>query len=626
MGMLNGWIIKHDTAEENNYKYDIFDTVDQSNEVIGFSAVKKYFNKLYNTDAYLGSNFDSFQVSQSIEGVYAAEQTNKFVRLQDCRSMAVIPEIAQAIDMICYAADVPDEDNTIVHLKVKDSNLEPQDVEAITEAAQEYFDLFDFDNNIIEYIRKFVVEGQLCWENIVAKDELDQGIIGINFIPPEAYEFAFDMKARRKIGIMITNTAVDTYNIALANGITNIPNAGPVNVAGLPVGYFNELGDEKVLVLPFEQLTYIDSGVYSSDNKIVYAPIERARRAVNQLTMIEDAVLIYRMVRSPEKYVFNVDIGRMGAAKGQQKVAQLMKQFATKKTYDPATGTVGKAYDPMQMMESFWFVKSADSEGITVNPMTSSHNFGNLDDLEYFLKKVCRAMCVPIARYFEANVEVKTGNAEGGISAEELNFAKFIMSLQKRFALGLLNGLTTHLKFKGLWDLYGLNRNKLDIIFTPPIEYQQYRRQKLLESKLAMIKAAVGEERATKMFSDEYVLTNFMGWNQNQISENKKQQFLESIEQKRQSLLLSNIEKTGKMEEGDDTLKNILLKDIEYSDTGAETSPSDSGSDTGGGEDEFGGSESDFGGSDDFGGSESDFGGGESGETETASEDTGATE
>lgn len=617
MGFLNGWLIKHDTAEENNYKYDIFDTVDQSNEVIGFSAVKKYFNKLYNTDGYLGSNFDSFQVSQNIEGVYAAEQTNKFVRLQDCRSMAIIPEIAQAIDMICYAADVPDEDNTIVHLKVKDKNLEPQDVEAITEAAQEYFDLFDFDNNIIEYMRKFVIEGQLCWENIVAKDELDQGIIGINFIPPEAYEFAFDMKARRKIGIMITNTAVDTYNIALANGITNIPNAGPVNVAGMPVGYFNELGDEKVLVLPFEQLTYIDSGVYSSDNKIVYSPIERARRAVNQLTMIEDAILIYRIVRSPEKYVFNVDIGRMGAAKGQQKVAQLMKQFATKKTYDPATGTVGKAYDPMQMMENFWFVKSADSEGITVSPMTSSHSFGNLDDLEYFLKKVCRAMCVPIARYFEANVEVKTGSAEGGISAEELNFAKFIMSLQKRFALGLLNGLTTHLKFKGLWDLYGLNRNKLDVIFTPPIEYQQYRRQKLLESKLAMIKAAVGDERATKLFSDEYVLTNFMGWNQNQISENKKQQFLESIEQKRQDLLISNIEKTGKMEDGEDSLKNILLKDIEYPETGAETSPADSDNNSSDTTDEFGSDDSDLGGIDDFGGEE---------EMETSTEDIGAAE
>ena len=210
----------------------------------------------------------------------------------------------------------------------------------------------------------------------------------------------------------------------------------------------------------------------------------------------------------------------------------------------------------------------------------------------------------------EANVEVKTGSAEGGISAEELNFAKFIMSLQKRFALGLLNGLTTHLKFKGLWDLYGLSRNKLDVIFTPPIEYQQYRRQKLLESKLAMIKAAVGEERATKLFSDEYVLTNFMGWNQNQIENNKKQQFLESIEQKRQALILSNIEKTGKMEEGEDSLKEILTKDLNnVEEGGTDSSSSDSSSGDEFGTDDSSSDSDDFGtddssGGDDFGAAE----------------------
>jgi hypothetical protein len=122
-------------------------------------------------------------------------------------------------------------------------------------------------------------------------------------------------------------------------------------------------------------------GIYSADNKIVFSPLERVRRAYNQLLLIEDAILIYRMVRAPEKYVFNVDIGKMGQAKGQQKVAQLMKQFGTKKTYDSSTGTIGKAYDPMQMTENFWFVKGADSEGITVNTLTSAHNFGNLDDL-----------------------------------------------------------------------------------------------------------------------------------------------------------------------------------------------------------------------------------------------------
>ena len=141
------------------------------------------------------------------------------------------------------------------------------------------------------------------------------------------------------------------------------------------------------------------------------------------------------MVRAPEKYVFNVDIGKMGQAKGQQKVAQLMKQFATKKTYDPATGTIGKAYDPMQMTENFWFVKGSDSEGITVNTLTSAHNFGNLDDLEYFLKKLYRSLNIPIARIFEANAVIQ--NQGGDISyiqnPEKFEKAKFVKRVESTY-------------------------------------------------------------------------------------------------------------------------------------------------------------------------------------------------
>ena len=502
--------------------------------------------------------------------------------------MSLFPEIASALDTICYSADIPDENNNLVTLRVKDKNLEPKDVEIIKEAAQEYFDLFDFDNNMIEYFRKLLIEGQLCWENIVAKDDLEQGIIDINYIPPEAFEFCYDIKLRKKVGIMITNMAADMYNIVTSNGITNIA-AGPINVGGnlSRLNCYQDLVDDKVLVLPFEQLTYIDSGIYNSDNKIVYSPLERARRAYNQLMLIEDAILIYRMVRAPEKYVFNVDIGKMGQAKGQQKVAQLMKQFATKKTYDPATGTIGKAYDPMQMTENFWFVKGSDSEGITVNTLTSAHNFGNLDDLEYFLKKLYRSLNIPIARIFEANAVIQNQGGDTGISAEELNFAKFIMTLQKRFALGLLDGLIVHLKLKGIWDLYKLTRSKLDVVFTPPIEYQQYRRQKLLESKVEMIKNIVGEEGLTNLFSESYALEYFMGWDKDQIAENARLRFQERIKHAKETAIIKKVEETGNIDFKDEnmglpeTLKEILLKDIETSNEEPETDTST--------EDEFGG-------------------------------------
>lgn len=285
--------------------------------------------------------------------------------------------------------------------------------------------------------------------------------------------------------------------------------------------------------------------------------------------LIEDAILIYRMVRAPEKYVFNVDIGKMGQAKGQQKVAQLMKQFATKKTYDPATGTIGKAYDPMQMTENFWFVKGADSEGITVNTLTSAHNFGNLDDLEYFLKKLYRSLNIPIARIFEANAVIQNQGGEAGISAEELNFAKFIMTLQKRFALGLLDGLIIHLKLKGIWDLYKLTRSKLDVVFTPPIEYQQYRRQKLLESKVAMLKSVLGEDGITSLFSEAYTLEYFMGWDKDKIEENTKLRFQERIKHAKEAAIIKKVEETGNIDFKDEnmglseTLKDILLKDVE---------------------------------------------------------------
>lgn len=405
MSFWNAWLVKKDDAKSNNYKLDLFQTVAQNTEVADMSAIKRYFNKVYDN----GSEWDAFGVDQRLDDVFGAEITNKILKLQDYRSMALFPEIASALDTICYSAVVQDENNNVVNLNIKDSNLEADDVQVIKDAAQEYFDLFDFDNNFIEYFRKFIIEGQICWENVVAKDDLDQGIIDLNFIPADAYEFCYDMKNRRKYGIMITNLAAETYNLAIANGISNIPNSGPINVGGnlSRLNCYQELQDNQCMVLPFEQLTYIDSGIYSFDNKYVLSPLQRARRAYNQLLLIEDAILIYRMVRAPEKYVFNVDIGKMGAAKGQQKVAQLMKQFGTKKTYDPATGTVGKAYDPMQMTENFWFVKGADSEGISVNTLTSAHNFGNLDDLEYFYKKLLRSLNIPIARYFEANAVIQ---------------------------------------------------------------------------------------------------------------------------------------------------------------------------------------------------------------------------
>ena len=543
MAWTDFFVIKKDQAENNNYKLDLFNTVSQTDEIANMSAIKKYFNTLYDTDF---SGINGFNVSQTIkDSIYIAEASNKIARLIDYRNMSQFGELAQAIDMICYSSNIPDENNELIDIKINDPYLEPKDIESIRNCIQDYLDLFDFDNNIEEYFRTFIIEGQLCWENIVAKDDLEQGIIGINIIPNDAYEFCYDLKNRRKIGIMITNTMADNFNLSNSVGLRSITAASTALRGYSSLNCYEELLEDKCIVMPFDQLTYIDSGFYNSDNKVVYSPLERAKRPFNQLKLIEDAILIYRVSRSPEKYVFNVDVGKMGKQRGEMEVAKLQKQFGTKKVYDPNTGTIGKAYDPLQITENFWFVKGSDSEGITVNPLQANHNFGNLDDLDYFIKKLLRSLNIPISRFFGEQSALINNGDDQGITADELNFAKFIMSLQKRFALGLVNGAITHLKYTGLWDLYKLTKNKIKIIINPPVEYVQYRRQKLLESKVEMLKSVLGEEATTSLFSADYALELFMGWDKDKIELNKQMKFKETIEAAKMTFIKTKIEETG---------------------------------------------------------------------------------
>jgi hypothetical protein len=543
MAWTDFFVIKKDQAENNNYKLDLFNTVSQTDEIANMSAIKKYFNTLYDTDF---SGINGFNVSQTIkDSIYIAEASNKIARLIDYRNMSQFGELAQAIDMICYSSNIPDENNELIDIKINDPYLEPKDIESIRNCIQDYLDLFDFDNNIEEYFRTFIIEGQLCWENIVAKDDLEQGIIGINIIPNDAYEFCYDLKNRRKIGIMITNTMADNFNLSNSVGLRSITAASTALRGYSSLNCYEELLEDKCIVMPFDQLTYIDSGFYNSDNKVVYSPLERAKRPFNQLKLIEDAILIYRVSRSPEKYVFNVDVGKMGKQRGEMEVAKPQKQFGTKKVYDPNTGTIGKAYDPLQITENFWFVKGADSEGITVNPLQANHNFGNLDDLDYFIKKLLRSLNIPISRFFGEQSALINNGDDQGITADELNFAKFIMSLQKRFALGLVNGAITHLKYTGLWDLYKLTKNKIKIIINPPVEYVQYRRQKLLESKVDMLKSVLGEEATTSIFSADYALELFMGWDKDKIELNKQMKFKEMIEAAKMTFIKTKIEETG---------------------------------------------------------------------------------
>lgn len=251
--------IKKSDAATNNYKLALFNQVSNSTEVMNMSAIKRYFNSLYGDN--MSNGFSAFSVGSSIKDTYVSEDHNKAGRLLDYRGMANDDTVGRCLDTMCYSADIPDENNELFQIKIEGDGLDAEDVGRIHDTVKEYLDLFDFDTNFDEYFRIFLIEGQLCWENIVAKDDLEQGIIGVNFIPNDAYDFCYDMETREKMGIMITNSTADSgAGMYTLNGLRTMnPGAGYVSNKYRNLNCYDELMENKCIVMPWEQLTYSDS-------------------------------------------------------------------------------------------------------------------------------------------------------------------------------------------------------------------------------------------------------------------------------------------------------------------------------------------------------------------------------
>ena len=346
---------------------------------------------------------------------------------------------------------------------------------------------------------------------------------------------------------------------------------GGVKISDL--NFADKLREGNAVLLPWEQVTYIDTGLYSSDGLMVFPVLERARKAYNQLSLIEDSIIIYRLVRAPERLVFNVDTGNLQRSRAEQEVQKLMKRYQTKKVYNPVTGSVTNDYDPHQMSENYWFTKPAGSTGTTVETLQTSANLGELEDLHYFLRKLYLSLKVPFNRYAEPTIQIERTDT---ITYEEYRFAKFIMRLQVNFAKGLTNGFKTHLKLKGLWEEHKIKENDIKVVFVAPSSFELYEQQKLLELKLNNYASIADREE----FSNELAQKKYLNMSEEEIITNNNQVEKEILRTARTEWQKSNIEDHGTPKpEGEE----------ESSDLGGETAGSFA---TGGEENEEGGEES----------------------------------
>jgi len=422
--------------------------------------------------------------------MYANLQEYKGVRLTEYRIMAAYSDVADALDEICDETINTDENGAELNIKYRDVELNTDSKIALDKEFSKFGEYFDLKNKGWQYFRQLMVEGELFFELIIHKDYIDEGVLGVINLPGELIDPVYN----------------NIQNMMVKGFIYRKPIFDPTKPDKV----------ERFDYIPLDQnqVVYVNSGVMNETKNMVLPFLENARRAYRQLSLIEDAIVIYRLVRAPERLVFNVDVGNMPAPKAEAYLKKLINNYWSSKTFDIDETDVVKKFNPQSMLDAFWFPKRQGSEGSSVSQLAGGQNLGELADLMYFIKKLYRSLKVPTSR-LDPEDAFRDGSE---ILREELKFARFIIRQQQRFATGIKRGFITHLKLKGLWDKYELTDNNIDIQFNVPTNFYELRENQRIEMKAATYNSVANNEFVSKTYAQK----KYLGWKDKDILANRE--------------------------------------------------------------------------------------------------------
>ena len=472
-----------DDALNNKYKYFAKNGTQRAEALVKSSVTS--------SNPYNNIPIGDFGKDSSFADVmYASLDTDKGGRLRDYRIMSAYSEVADALDEICDEFINVDENGRVASLTYENIDLTVDEKTDIDEEFSKFIDFFELKHKGWQYFRQLLVEGEVFFEMILHDDYVKEGVLGLINIPAEIVEPVYNN---------IQNMLVKGYIYKK-----------PIFSATQPDKV------EKTEMIPMEQnqLVYVNSGVYNDTKDFVIPFIENARRPYRQLSLIEDAIVIYRLVRAPERLVFNVDVGNMAPPKAEAYLRKLIQNYWARKTFDSDQSNVVNKFNPQSMLDAFWFAKRQGSEGTSVTQLPGGANLGELADLMYFIKKLYRALKVPTTRIDPEDRTVDPAS----ILREELKFAKFVIRQQQKFAAAIKKGFTTHLKLRGLWEEYNLAETNLDIIFNVPSNYFEMRQSQKLELKAANFNSLASNE----FISVTYAQKKYLGWKDRDILANRE--------------------------------------------------------------------------------------------------------
>ena len=424
------------------------------------------------------------------------------------REMALQPEIDSAIEDIVNDAIVNEEETKTVELILDDVKITENVKKAILAEFDNVIDILDFTHFSYDIFRRWYIDGRLYYHVIIDEKFVNEGIKELRYIDPRKIRKIREISKKRDKANpnapLIQKTASE-YFIYNDKGFQ------------AKAGSMAAMGTTNGLRIAKDSIVYVTSGSTDRDGTMVLSYLHKAIKPLNQLRALEDATLIYRISRAPERRIFYIDVGNLPKMKAEQYMRDMMVRHKNRLVYDSQSGEIRDDRKFMTMLEDYWFPRREGSRGTEITTLPAGQNLGQMEDVNYFQRRLFKSLNVPFSR-LEPEAVYSMGRASE-ISREEVKFARFIDRMRLRFSDLFVQILEKQLIMKKImtpedWDIIS---KQFKFKFARDNFFSELKELEILGDRLNRV--ATADDFAGKYYSHTWIRKNILRQTDEEIEE-----------------------------------------------------------------------------------------------------------
>jgi hypothetical protein len=476
---LFGWQLKKSKEEQQQKKAESFVLPENQDGAVNVEGVAGAYG------AYI--DFD-------------ATVKNEFELVTRYRELSLLPDVDFAIDDIVNEMIVLDGTNDAVKINLEKVKVSKSVKTKIEEEFRNVLTLLDWNNQAYEIVKKWYIDGRLYYHVVLDEKNPTKGIAELRYIDPRQIRKVreIDRQVDNDTGIELVNVKDEyfTYNARGMQFMSNTPNSysPTATIAGIKIHP--------------DCICYTHSGIVDKYSASILSHLHKAIKPINQLKMMEDALVIYRIARAPERRIFYVDVGNLPKTKADDYLRSVMNRYRNKLQYNIETGEMKDDRRFLSMLEDYWLPRREGSQGTSIETLPGGENLGEMQDVEYFQKKVYRALNVPLSR-LDSGAGFQLGRA-AEISRDEVKFAKFIHRIRLRFSHLFDELLKKQLVLKKVInpDEWASIREGIKFDYNTDNHFAELKEAEIFKSRLELLQQI--DSFAGKYFSQAWIRQNVL--------------------------------------------------------------------------------------------------------------------